>query len=145
MRYKISDRVILLFIILLFIGAAAVYLIWNRPHQDIRNSKAVEVTAITLYHALANDSSNIKKTYINRIVAVSGEVKRIIQNRQKQQVILLKTNTEHASVNCTLEENTKNIREGDIVILKGVCMGYSGGDVTMGIPGDVYVIRCYPL
>ncbi len=48
-----------------------------------------------------------------------------------------------ASVNCTMEENVNNIKAGDTILIKGICSGYINGDIDMGLPGDVFLIRCY--
>lgn len=115
------------------------------PHKDIKDAEAVEVTAVALYDSLTNNKPHAKSVFVNKVVAVTGRIKRIMQNQQKQQVILLETNREDASINCTMEENMKDINVGEILTIKGMCMGYSGGDVTMDLPGDVFLIRCYGL
>lgn len=114
------------------------------PHQDIKNAVAVKTSAIKLYNSLTNDSANTKALFVNKIVAVSGEVKQVSRNQQNQQVILLKTNISNGSVNCTMEENIKNIKAGDMILIRGTCIGYIGGDNNMQLPGDVFLIRCYP-
>jgi len=119
------------------------YQIWNKPHQDIKNAVAAKTNAVALYNSLTNDSANTKVLFINKIVAVWGEVKQVSKNQQNQQVILLKTNVRDGSVNCTMEENIKNIKAGDRVLLKGICIGYIGGDSDLQVAGDVFLIRCY--
>ena len=103
----------------------------------------IETTAIKLYSDLTKDSANMKAKLISKIVIVSGEIKQVLKNQKKQQIILLKTNTSGGSVNCTMEENIKNIKMGDKIIIKGICSGYIGGDLDMDLPGDVFLTRCY--
>ena len=133
----------LIFIIVITIAAFIGYRIWNKPHENIKNAVAIKISAISLYNSLTNDSALKKPLFINKIVAVSGEVKQVSKNQQNQQVILLKTNVSDGSVNCTMEENIKNIKAGDMVLLRGICIGYIGGDNDMQLPGDVFLIRCY--
>lgn len=133
----------LIFIIVITIGALIGYRIWNKPHVNIKNAVALKASAIDLYNSLTKDSAHKKTLFINKIVAVSGVVKQVIKNQQNQQVILLKTNVSDGSVNCTMEENIKNIKAGDVVLLKGICVGYIGGDNDLHLPGDVFLIRCY--
>jgi riboflavin synthase alpha subunit len=78
------------------------------------------------------------------VVEVSGKITQVSLNQQHQQIILLKTNVSGGSVNCTMEEKANNIKAGDSIVLKGICSGYIGGDMDMGLPGDVFLIRCYP-
>jgi len=144
MGKKFKRYVLLIFIIIITIIALIGYQVWNKPHQDIKNAVAVKTSAIKLYNSLTNDSANTKALFVNKIVAVSGEVKQVSRNQQNQQVILLKTNITDGSVNCTMEENIKNIKAGDMILIKGICIGYIGGDNEMQLPGDVFLIRCYP-
>ena len=143
MYKKFKRYVVLIFIIAITIAALIGYQIWNKPHENIKNAVALKTNAIELYNSLTNDSANSKNLFINKIVAVSGEVKQVSKNQQNQQVILLKTNVSDGSVNCTMEENIKNIKSGDRVLLKGICIGYIGGDNDLQLPGDVFLIRCY--
>lgn len=144
MGKKFKRYILLIFIIIITIIALIGYRIWNMPHQDIKNAVAVKTSAIKLYNSLTNDSANTKALFVNKIVAVSGEVKQVSRNQQNQQVILLKTNISNGSVNCTMEENIKNIKAGDMILIRGICIGYIGGDNDMQLPGDVFLIRCYP-
>lgn len=143
MSRKVKRYILLSLIIIITIGALIGYQVWNKPHQNIKNAVAVKTSAIELYNSLTNDSVNTKALFINKIVAVSGEVKEVSKNQQNQQVILLKTNITDGSVNCTMEENIKNIKAGDMILLRGICICYIGGDNDMQLPGDVFLIRCY--
>ena len=143
MRKKMIRYILLTLISILAIGAIIGYEIWNKPHQNIKDAVAVKTTAVALYNGLANDSNRMKSNFVNKVVAVSGEIKQIAKNQQNQQIILLKTNVPDGSVNCTMEETVNNIKPGDMVLVKGICSGYIGGDTEMGLPGDVFLIRCY--
>ncbi len=120
------------------------YSIWNEPHRDVKNADAVKTNAIALYRNLTTDSATMKSKFINKIVIVSGEVKNVLQNQKGQQIILLKTSISGGAVNCTMEEKSNKVKPGDTISIKGVCSGYIGGDPDMDLPGDVFLIRCYP-
>ena len=143
MGRKFKKYILLTLPVLTALGAIISYKIWNRPHEDIKNAFAVKTNAIALYNTLASDGLNTPSIFINKVVEVSGKVKHVSENQQKQQVILLETNVQDGSVNCTMEENIKNIKVGDSILLKGICMGYAGGDQDIELPGDVFLIRCY--
>lgn len=143
MRRKFPTTLYLFLTILILIVAGVVYQIWNKPHPNIRDAVAVKITAVALYDSLANNRTPAKTSFINKVVAVSGKIKEIILNQEKKQVVLLLTNKNGASVNCTMEEMVEGISKGDKITIKGLCMGYSGGDASMDLPGDVYLTRCY--
>ncbi|HEV2831589.1 MAG TPA: hypothetical protein VGW31_06380 [Hanamia sp.] len=143
MRRRFRKYMVLFLAVLIAIAAMIGYRAWNKPHENIEDAIAIKTNASLLYNSLANDSLNAKSDFINKVVMVSGKVKQVSENQQKQQVILLQTNIADGSVNCTMEENLKNIKVGDSISLKGICMGYTGGDSDMELPGDVFLIRCY--
>ena len=143
MRRRFRKYIVLFLAALIVIAAMIGYRAWNKPHENIEDAVAIKTNARLLYNSLANDSLNAKSDFINKVVMVSGKVKQVSENQQKQQVILLQTNIADGSVNCTMEENIKNIKVGDSISLKGICMGYTGGDSDMELPGDVFLIRCY--
>ena len=129
---------------MILIAAAAGYMIWNRPHRDIQDANGIQTTAIKLYTQLTTDSTDNRKSLVNKIIIVSGKVKQVATNQKGQQIILLETNFPGASVNCTMEEKIKSkINIGDRIAVKGICSGYIAGDPQMDLPGDVYIIRCY--
>ncbi len=130
-------------LVLAVAGAVAGYFMWNKPHQDVADAAGKKVTAIELYHSFTTDSVAAKKNYIQQVLEVSGIVSSISKNQQQQVVVLIKTATEGASVNCTMEGPASNIKEGSTISVKGICDGIGQGDADLGIMGDVYLVRCY--
>lgn len=143
MKGKLKRNILIFFIAIVLIGVVTGYMMWNKPHRNVKDANAIKITAIDLYKIFTTDSVKAKSQYLNAVVAVSGEVKQVSLNQQNQQIILLKTQTPDASVNCTMEENGNNIKAGDTIVVKGICSGYINGDIDMGLPGDVFLIRCY--
>ena len=143
MKRNPKTNILIFVIALVVIAVAAGYMMWNKPHENVKDASAVIISAVDLYKIFTSDSAKAKSMYLNKVVAVSGEVVRISDNQQNQQVILLKTPTTDAFINCTMEENINNIKAGDIIVLKGICSGYIGGDIDMGLAGDVFLTRCY--
>jgi len=133
------------FVVIAIALAASIYgyFLWNKPHKDIQNATAIKTNAVSLYDIFITDSAKAKTTFLNQVVEVSGIVKNVSLNQDKKQIILLKTSMADASINCTVEESKLTVQTGDTISLKGMCIGYMGGDEEMGLPGDVYLIRCY--
>ena len=142
---KETKRNIFLILIAIVITIAIIgYRTWNRPHLNVENATAIKTTAIRLYSGLSKNDTISKSIYLNKVVEVSGVITQVSLNQQNQQIILLKTNVSDGSVNCTMEQKLNNIKTGDSTVLKGICSGYIGGDMDMGLPGDVFLTRCYP-
>jgi hypothetical protein len=140
---KTKRYIVLAIITIITITIIIGYKIWNKPHQNIKDATALKATASALYLSLSSDSTRMKSTFVNKVVAVSGEVKQVAKNQLNQQIILLKTNIPDGSINCTMEEKVNDIKIGEPILLKGICSGFISGDIDMGLSGDVYLIRCY--
>jgi hypothetical protein len=131
---------------IIFIGTiTAGYLLWNKPHKNVKDAAAIEVTATDLYNLFIADSSKSKSLYVDKIILVSGRVEKISVNQQLQDIILLKTGVTGAYINCTMENKTIGVKDHDTVSIKGICSGYISGDIDMGLPGDVFLTRGYIL
>ena len=143
MKRNLKTNILIFIIALILSAVAAGYMMWNKPHENVKDANAVKISAVEMYKIFTSDSAKARSMYLNTVVAVSGEVVQVSNNQQKQQVILLKTQTAGASINCTMEENANNIKAGDAIMLKGICSGYISGDPDMGLAGDVFLTRCY--
>ncbi|MGN6194325.1 MAG: OB-fold protein [Ginsengibacter sp.] len=144
MERKTKRNIFSIFIAMIVIAAVIGFMMWNEPHRDIKDSTALKTTAVVLYSNLTKDSARMKSKLVNQIVEVSGEVKNVLKNQKGAQIILLKTNTSGGSINCTMEEKISNVKPGETISIKGLCSGYIGGDPDIDLPGDVFLVRCYP-
>lgn len=144
MTNKTGKIILATALLVIAIGLAGAYRMWNKPHQNVEDAPAIAVTATELYNCFIKDSVKANEQYTNKIVQVSGEVSQVSMNQQLQQVVLLKTAVDEAFVNCTLEGKKVSAKAGDRITLKGICSGYISGDADMGLPGDVFLIRSYP-
>jgi hypothetical protein len=138
-----TKKTFITFCILTLIGVAAAFYLWNKPHQDVENAAAIKTDAVTLYKVFSTDSFTANKKYIQQVIEVSGTIKSISKNQQNQTVVLIKTDTNAAFINCTLEQNSNTLRAGQPINIKGICNGIGQGDADLGINGDVYLVRCY--
>ncbi len=138
-----TRNIILAISILVAAGGFTVYTLWNKPHRTVENAKAVEIGARELYRVFSTDSAKARRDYLEQILLVKGEVLRISQNLQKQTVAFLATDQEGAFVNCTFEGVATGIEPGKTVTIKGICGGMEPSDPDLGIPGDLYMLRCY--
>lgn len=141
---KLGKYTILTFATLIVVAVIIGYNIWNKPHPDIRDADAVKITSIALYDILSKHGGD-SATYLNKVVKVSGVISNVSKNGQNQQIILLKSNVSGGSVNCTMEKEVNDRKPEDAIVLKGMCSGYIGGDMDIGLPGDVFLIRCYQI
>ncbi|HMK05195.1 MAG TPA: hypothetical protein VK489_13415 [Ferruginibacter sp.] len=142
---KKNAKKIILIIIIAVIAVVTVmgYLMWNKPHKNVKDTAGVKITAAELYNSFITDSAKARALYTGKVVEVSGEIIKMALNQQQQQIIFLKTAAEGAYINCTMEEKAEGHKIGDILMIKGICSGYMSGDADMGLPGDVIIVRGY--
>lgn len=124
----------LLFVALLG-SAYAWFFVWNKPQQNIKQASAISINATDLFNAYSLNEVEANKTYIDKVVAVTGEVSNVGKNSEGKTVVLLKSDDLMFGVNCTLEEAAP-VKNGETITLKGLCTGY----LT-----DVVLIRCYKM
>ena len=77
MKGKLKKNILIFFIVIVLIALVKGYMIWNKPHQNVKDADAVKITAIDLYKIFTTDSASAKSKYLEKIVAVSGEVKEV--------------------------------------------------------------------
>ena len=143
MNKKTKKTILITVIAIIVIAAITGYMMWNKPHKDVKDADAVKITAVDLYNIFITDSAKAKSSYTDKVVLVSGEIDHVSQNQQAQQIILIKTAVNGAFINCTMEEEAADCKVGDKVIIKGICSGYIAGDADMELPGDVFLVRGY--
>lgn len=139
----------ILFIIVLIIVAAGIigYKMYNKQHFSVNSATPVAaITAVALHQTFTADSATAKNKFVGdetnqKVIKVEGEVAAINEDQQQNTIVLLKTATDGAFINCTIEGKLTNINAGSKVFIKGICTGYNF-DADMGIPGDVILTRC---
>ena len=129
----------------ILVTSVTIYVLWNKPHKNVKDATPVELTAVDLYTVFITDSLKAKSLYVDKVIQVSGEIARLSLNQQAQQIILIKTAVDGGYINCTMEKRNDALKAGDKITLKGICSGYISGDIDMGLPGDVFLVRCYPI
>ncbi len=138
-----TKKILISLAVLGAIGITAAYYMWNKPHKSAKDSEGVKTAAAALHKAYTTDSSGAKKMFTEQVTEVAGILAKISKNQQGQDIVFLKTATEGAFINCTMEEPAPGIKEGASVVVKGICNGIGQGDADLGIPGDVYLGGCY--
>ena len=143
MTTKTKNNIIVSLIIIVMLGGAFGYYLYNKGPLDIKNSAALPIDATDLYSSFITDSTAAIKEYSGKVLLVKGQVNMVSFNQQKEKIILLKTATGEAYINCTMEEDPGNVKPNDPVNIKGICSGIGQGDEDLGIKGDVYLTRCF--
>lgn len=143
MKRSTKKLIIIAILSLMVLSITAGIYLYNKGPMDVKSVRGIRVSATELYNLFTTDSVFAGKKFTGRVVQVEGEVTRISSNNSNQKVLLIKTGTDGAYVNCTLEGPDMNTALSHTIRIKGICSGIGQGDADLGIPGDVYVTRCY--
>lgn len=143
-----KKKIWLAILVIALCAAAIGYYMFNKKHFSVQDAEpAAIITATALHQTFVTDSSLAKNKFTGdennkKVITVDGEIAEIRKDQQGNTIVLLKTGTDEAFINCTMEGKAENINAGNKIVLKGICTGYNF-DADMGIPGDVILIRCY--
>jgi hypothetical protein len=138
-----KKNIIFFFLAIILIAVAVGFYFYNKGPVNIKTAPGIKTDAGILYQAFSKDSIGAKKIYLNKILEVSGTVKKVSKNQEDQVIVMLQTGEPGAYINCTMEEHDAMLAENSQVTLKGICTGMGMGDADLGIMGDVYLVRCY--
>ena len=117
---------VILALVVIFAGWY-VYKEYNRENADLKTMKPhFTMESGQLIAAFEKDSASANKKYINKVILVSGNVKTIDANGNPV-VFALGNPGEMPSVLCSMDSSYaadyRNIREGDKISVKGMCIG----------------------
>ena len=135
--------IIAIVLIVISVGLFFGFSEWNRKNADLSKSKALySIEAPALIKAFQNDTAAAGKQYTDKIIAVTGNLKKI-EFEKNATVFFLGDPEDMSSVQCSMDaghtEKYAALKEGALITVKGVCNGYQS-DELLGT--DVKLNRC---
>ena len=139
MKKRVNRYRILVFVGLAILAIAGTYGFneYNRRLPDIRQLKAAfKIEAADFVSEFDVNPSAATKRYAGKVIDVHGFVSSILVT-DTSGAVFLKGETSFSSVMCQFDQKTfreiKQLRNGELVTIKGVCSGYLM---------DVVMVRC---
>jgi hypothetical protein len=120
-------KLVLFGIVALVVGLGAAYYLWNKPHRDIASEDAAfALTADELFDAFEADETAANAKYLDKVVAVTGQVAEVTVNDAGQSVLTITAaNAMLGGVSATMQnKDAVTVAEGDAVTVKCRCTGY---------------------
>lgn len=140
-----KKRILLGFIAVAIIGGAWFgYNEYNRKVKDLADVKA-QITMQTndLINAFEKDEKTANAQYLDKIIAVKGNIKTIEKDDRGNYSIVLGDNSSMSSVRCSMDSvharEVISINEGTEVVVKGACTGFNADEL---LGSDVILNRC---
>ena len=117
-------KILLALIIVIFIICGIGFYYFNKPLDSIHGmTTEYKLMATELLEAFEEDENKANADYLDKVIEVNGTVQKVEIN-QDRITVYLETNNLMSSIIFQMEESDGNIKEGDIVNLKGICTGF---------------------
>ncbi|MBK6635099.1 MAG: hypothetical protein IPG38_13015 [Chitinophagaceae bacterium] len=101
-RKKIIAWALSIVLLITVTGAVIGYKMYTKPHRNVEQVKAVQLSAIELATAYENNEAEANTQYLDKVLEVKGEITEISKNQKGEPVITLK-GTDMSGIICTLE------------------------------------------
>jgi hypothetical protein len=120
-------------VILVFGGYLAYRMYTDETLDVVKQNADVNISADALIAAFEKDSSSALKTYVDKVVGVTGTVKTI----DTSGTVILGAQGTESSILFSLDRrhlnDYKSLKAGDVVMMQGKCTGARMGEEMMGI------------
>jgi uncharacterized protein YpmB len=119
--------------IALVLVIAIVFSVWfalNKPHRSVEDEVSIPVTAIKIFSAYTTNETTANNQYLDKTIAVTGEIMEIKKNQEDNTVLVLKSEDPLFGVACTMKKFEGNFKAGDQVTIIGICSGFTS-DVVL--------------
>lgn len=131
-------KILLFVVVLVAIGGATGYLMYNKPHKNMASAKAAfQMPANQLFEEFEADETAANTKYLDQVVEVRGKVLSVSRDDEGSVNITLDAGGMLGGVICQLdplsEQEDGSLQEGDEILIKGICTG-----MLM----DVVLVRC---
>ena len=142
-RINMKKTIIIIVLIVVAFIAWYGYREYNRTNVDLAKEKAdVTITASELLQLFEKDSAAANKNYLEKIVAVFGNVKEIEKDNNSATIILGEEGS-MSSVRCSMDttylHELASISKGKNITIKGNCTGFNRDEL---LGSDVILNRC---
>lgn len=112
-------------IIAILISAGIGAYLYNKKVPGLEGKKPdIVITADELFDSFETDESAATFKFEDKIIEVSGEVLRIRETEYGIVIVLKADNSMTGGVNCSFREMPKDIEEGQLIAIKGLCQGF---------------------
>ena len=122
-------RKYLMWVLIMGVGGIAfgAYM-YNKPHKNIaRTQPDYSLTATEVYREFDENELLANERYLNKVIAVKGELSKIEINEKGDPVLVLETGSALGGVRCTMEtgqaQQIATLQEGGEVQVKAICTG----------------------
>ena len=123
-----KKKIILGGLIAAIVGAIGVwYFVFYKPthfKRDVADEQAITITAKQIVQNFQANEDSANKIYLNKAIAITGEVIEAKKNQDGKPTVTLKSNDSFSNIYCTLKDDAGQIQGGTTITVKGICTGF---------------------
>ena len=144
-KYMKKKKIIFIAIAIAIIcGGLYGYKEYTRKVKDLSKVKAhVQMSAADLINAFENDETKANEIFLDKIIAVNGNVKSVEKNDMGYYSVVLGDENNMSSIRCSMDsihqKDVANLEAGSFITMKGACTGFNADDL---LGSDVILNRC---
>ena len=117
-------KIIIAIGVLALIGAGVGFYTFNKPLESTKSlSSHYSLNADDLLLEFEEDETAANTKYLDKVLEVKGTVEKI-DRKEGSTTVYLDANNPMSNIIFTLEEPNSSLKEGDEVVMKGICTGY---------------------
>ena len=125
---KWKKIIVILVLVTVLTGISVVLYVYLKPHRDVSNEKGVQLSAQSLYDAFKTNEKDANAKYLDKAIELSGEVGDVSVNQDGFTVVNFKTSDPLIVINCTFKTKPGELKPGQNITFKGICIGYVPDD-----------------
>jgi hypothetical protein len=135
-------------LIAVVLGAFYIYKEYTRTYKDLSKLKPdIKITAIDFIKEYEAGDSIANKKYLDKIVEVTGNVKKTEKDDKADYTIVLGDSSSLSSVRCLTDSNHRLdaalLTENTSVTIRGVCTGFKKNELLgENLGSDIELTRC---
>lgn len=133
MSKKLIRNLFIVVLVLLVVGVAVGYRMWNKPHDKVEDAEAKTIASAQLVSAYNENEQDANKNYLEQALEVSGTVAEANVNQDEKLVVMLEGGEGY--VVCTMRDANEKAEQGQAIKVRGFCTGLS-------LLGDVGLTDC---
>lgn len=114
-----TKKLLIAVLLIIAVGAIVGYMLVNKPHRQVEDTKGISLTAKELAQAYTNDETTANEQYLDAALQVTGIVASTEQNQDGKLLVVLEED-----IQCTMKDKV-DIAIGSNVVIKGFCSGSS--------------------
>ncbi len=149
LKNKTVKTILIIIGIGILIAGSVGYYMFNMPHRNVQATSAdYQLSPKEIVEEYLNNSAKANEKYLDeegesKILVITGKIASITTDFNDQKVILLKNASEKAGINCTfLPEANINLKEGDVISVKGVIRSGASYDEDLEMYENVILEKC---